>query len=181
MPMIDLTYPEGALDPKARADAVEKLTHALVRIEGARVDSEHALAMCWTIVHELPAEAVNVAGRPATRPFYRVIITVPAGTLLQGPGPVGALSRRILVRETTEILLAAEGTEYRPEETLRVNCVVREVPDGYWGSYGTTVRMEDIVAIVDPTAGDTPLAADMREAAGELLAGQLGSLATSEP
>ena len=70
------------------------------------------------------------------------------------PGPVGALSRRNLVRETTEILLAAEGTEQRPEETLRVNGVVREMPDGYWGSYGTTVRMEDMVAIVDPTHFD---------------------------
>ena len=169
MPMIDLTYPEGALEPEARAAAVAALTDALLRIEGADPNSLYARAMAWAFVHELPAHAVNVAGRPAVRPVYRVELTVPAGTLLQGPGPVGTASRENLVREATEILLAAEGTEYSPEESLRVYCLVREVPDGYWGGFGTTLRMDDIVATANPQAGDTPLAAQVRAAAQPLL------------
>ena len=65
MPMIDLTYPEGALDPAARTEAVRKLTSALLRIEGASDESENALGMCWTIVHELPEGGINVAGQLA--------------------------------------------------------------------------------------------------------------------
>src|SRR5215213_3818310 len=108
MPMIDLTYPEGALEAEARAEAVEKLT-ALLRHEGA-ADNEQTRAMSWTLVHELPRQALNVAGSPVERPVYRVLVTVPEGTLLQGPGPVGSAARRNLVREVTEVLLAAEGT-----------------------------------------------------------------------
>ncbi|MDX6697883.1 MAG: hypothetical protein QOE65_1280 [Solirubrobacteraceae bacterium] len=175
MPMIDLTYPEGALEPAARAEAVARLTEALLRIEGADPQSPYARAMAWAFVHELPPEAVNVAGRPAVRPVYRVLLTAPAGTLLQGPGPVGRAARGNLVREATEILLAAEGTEYSPEESLRVNCIVREVPDGYWGGFGTTLRMDDIVATASPEAGDTPLAARLREAGRWMIEEQVGA------
>ena len=57
--MIDLTYPEGGLGPDARAKAVEKLTAALLRNEGA-TDNEQTRAMSWTVVHELPADALYV-------------------------------------------------------------------------------------------------------------------------
>src|SRR3982750_2441814 len=108
MPMIDLTYPEGALDAEARAQAVERLTAALLRHEGA-ADNEQTRAMSWTLVHELPDGALNVGGTGAGDPVYRVLVTVPEGTLLQGPGPVGTNSRRNLVREVAEILLESEG------------------------------------------------------------------------
>jgi phenylpyruvate tautomerase PptA (4-oxalocrotonate tautomerase family) len=172
--MIDLTYTEGALEPGARAEAVSRLTDALLRIEGADPESPHARGMAWAFVHELPPGCVNIAGRPAVRPAYRLRLTVPAGTLLQGPGPVGRMARGNLVREATEIILAAEGTEYTPAESLRVYCIVREVPDGYWGGFGTTLRMDDIVATASPEMGDTPLAAQVRAAADAMLAEQVG-------
>jgi phenylpyruvate tautomerase PptA (4-oxalocrotonate tautomerase family) len=169
MPMIDLTYPEGALDPDARAEAVEKLTAALLRNEGA-VDNEQTRAMSWTVVHEVPAGALNVGGTPAEEPVYRLMITVPEGTLLQGPGPVGTQSRRTLVREAAEILLAAEGTGYSDVEAGRVFCIVREVTDGYWGGMGSTFRMDDIVATATPDAPQTPVSERARAAVSELSA-----------
>ena len=169
MPMIDLYCPEGALEPEARAEAVEKLTAALLRHEGADETNQYVRAMAWTLVHELPAHAINVDGRPAERPMYRVLVTVPAGTLLQGPGPVGTQARRNLVREVTEILLAAEGGEYSPTEAGRVYCLIQEVADGYWGGLGTTFRMEDIVATATPEAPQTAISADARVAIEELL------------
>ena len=169
MPMIDLTYPEGALDPEQRAEAVENLTASLLRNEGA-ADNEQTRAMSWTVVHELPAHALNVGGTPVERPVYRILVTVPEGTLLQGPGPVGTHSRRNLVREATEIVLAAEGTEYSDVEAGRVYCIVREVSDGYWGGMGTTFRMEDIAATATPDAPQTPVSEQARAAIGELLA-----------
>jgi hypothetical protein len=96
-------------------------------------------------------------------------VTVPEGTLLQGPGPFAVVARRNLVREVSEILLEAEGTQYSPQEALRVYCIVTEVEDGYWGGFGTTFRMEDIVAVGMPEAGDTPLASEVREHAHTML------------
>jgi phenylpyruvate tautomerase PptA (4-oxalocrotonate tautomerase family) len=169
MPMIDLTYPEGALDPAARAEAVEGLTAALLRIEAA-ADNEQTRAMSWVVVHEVPRHALNVGGTPAERPVYRLLVTVPEGTLLQGPGPVGTQARRNLVREATEILLAAEGTGYSDVEAGRVYCIVREVSDGYWGGMGTTFRMDDIVAVATPEAPQTAVSEQARKAIGQLAA-----------
>ena len=163
MPMIDLTYPEGALTPEARAEAVERLTAALLRHEGA-VDNEATRAMSRAFVHELSAEAVNVGGRPVERPTYRLALTVPAGTLLHGPGPFAAESRRNLVREATEILLEAEGTEFSPGEAGRVYCIISEVAEGFWGGMATTFRMDDIVAFANPDAPQTQAAEQAREA-----------------
>jgi phenylpyruvate tautomerase PptA (4-oxalocrotonate tautomerase family) len=169
MPMIDLTYPAGALDEDARAAAVEKLTEALLRIEGAPVNQQ-TQAMAWTLVHELPRDALNVAGAPAERPVYRVLVTVPAGTLLQGPGPVGSAARRALVREVSEILLAAEGTDYSDADSARVYCLIHEIQDDYWGGLGTTFRMEDIVATANAEAPQTPVSEHARNAIAELMA-----------
>jgi len=177
MPMFDLTLPEGALDPEARAQAVERLTSALLRHEGAPEDNPLIRAMAWGFVHELPPEAIAIGGRPAARPVYRVLLTVPKGTLVHGPGPVGRTSRHNLVREVTEILLEAEGTDYSPEEALRVYCIVTEVEDGYWGGFGTTFRMQDIVAVGMPEAGDTELAREVREVAPAVVAWQFGERA----
>lgn len=35
-------------------------------------------------------------------------------------------------------------------------CIIREVEDGYWGGFGTIIRMEDIVAIGMPESGTHP-------------------------
>lgn len=174
MPMFDLTLPEGALEPEARERAVQRLSAALLRHEGAPEDSPLIRGMAWGFVHELPAGAISVGGLPAARPVYRVMLTVPEGTLLHGPGPVGTTSRRNLVREVTEILLEAEGTPYSPEDALRVYCLVTEVPDGHWGGFGTTFRMQDIVAVGMPEAGDTDLAREVREVAPAVAAWQFG-------
>jgi phenylpyruvate tautomerase PptA (4-oxalocrotonate tautomerase family) len=163
MPMIDLTLPEGALEPDARAEAVAELTEALLRAEGAP-DNEATRAMSWAFVHELPQDAVNVGGAPSERPVYRVMLTVPAGTLLHGPGPFAGQSRRQLVREVTEILLRAEGTGYDDTEAGRVYCIVREVAEGFWGGMGTTFRMEDIAAFAVPELAQTAVSERAREA-----------------
>ena len=162
MPMFDITYPEGALEPDARAEAVEKLTAALLRHEGAP-DNEATRAMSWTLLHELPNWAVNVGGKSAEPPCYRVFVTVPEGTLLQGPGPFAVMARRNLVREVSEILLEAEGTEYSDAEAGRIQCLIREVPDGYWGGIGTTFRMEDIAAFATTELPQTAVSEHARE------------------
>ena len=57
MPMIDVTYPEGALDADARAKLVEDLTTALLRAERAP-DTDFFRSVTWVYVHELPEGAI---------------------------------------------------------------------------------------------------------------------------
>jgi phenylpyruvate tautomerase PptA (4-oxalocrotonate tautomerase family) len=166
LPLIDLTYPQGALGDEARAEATEKMTAALLRIEGAP-DNPATRAMSRVFVHELPPEHVYVGGAPAPLPTYRAVVTAPAGTLLHGPGPVGVQQREQLVRELTEIILAAEGTEYGTVEAGRVFCLIHEVTDGYWGGMGTIFRMADIAAFADGNLPQTETAAAARLALAE--------------
>lgn len=180
MPMFDLYYPEGALDADQRAEAVRKLSDALLRHEGAPTDNPMIRGMAWGVVHEMPADSMCVGGLPAARPIYRVLLNVPEGTLLHGPGPVGRLSRHNLVREITEILLEAEGTPYSDQEALRVYCIVNEVQNGFWGGFGTTFEMKDIIAVGMPEAGDTEVAARARAAAPPLVEWQFGEKVASE-
>lgn len=169
MPMIDFTYPEGALEPERVGVAVDKMTGALLRWEGAP-DYERTRALAWTFVHELPPRAIHVGGQPVERPIYRVLVTVPQGTLLQGPGPMAMNARRELIRELSVAVLQAEGTDYSPTEAGRVYCLIREIDDGYWGAMGEAFRMEDIVSIAAADLDATPLGRRAREAIDALLA-----------
>jgi phenylpyruvate tautomerase PptA (4-oxalocrotonate tautomerase family) len=145
MPMIDLTFPEGALDEAACTRLIDSLSAALLRHEGAH-DNEVTRAMCWAFVHPVPRHAVFVGGRPAPVSLYRVIVTVPEGTLLHGPGPFGIASRDALVEEVTQLVLEAEGGALGAADRGRVYVIVREVPDGHWGALGRTVRIGEIAS-----------------------------------
>lgn len=144
MPMIDLTMIEGALDDDAKATLVEGLTAALIELEGAP-DNEYVRAITWCFVDERPRVAINVAGAAASEPIYRIELTVPEGA----PGVHGPLMeprRTELVRRATELVLAAEGTEFSATEARRVWVQIKTIPDGHWGGFGELVRMTDIGA-----------------------------------
>jgi len=141
MPMIDLTLPAGALQPPALTTLVEDLTTTVLRWEGV-ADNPATRAMAWAFVHELPSGAVNVGGRPAELPIYRVFLTVPQG--LPGiTGPLNEHRRNALVREVTETVLAAEGVADIEAHTQRVWCMLREQSEGFWGATGRILRMTD--------------------------------------
>ncbi len=156
MPMIDFTYPEGTLEPGALATAVERLTESLLRNEAA-TDNKRIRAIAWTYLHEQPKGAIYSGGRPAELPYYRVQFTVPAGTLLHGPGPFAAQARATLFREVAEIVLDAEGAPHTDANLARVWCFVREVEDGFWGSLGTAFRMSDIAGFANDELSATTL------------------------
>lgn len=166
MPLIHLTYPAGALAPDARARAVDRLTEALIRHEGAQ-DNAMTRMMSRCCVHELPPDAITVGGKPYERPTYQVVMTVPAGVAVCGIGPAAIAARRALVREATEILLEAEGTEYSPADAGRVFCWVEEIADGHWGGMGTIFRLDDIVAMAVPELPQTVVSLEARAALAE--------------
>lgn len=176
MPMIDVTYTTGALDDHARDRLTERLTSALLRAEGAP-ETPLTRALTWIFLHELPPGSVAYAGATPARPLYRVMITVPAGTFLHGPGPIGSEARESLIREATEIVLEAGGSESSPHEAARVYCIVTEVADGYWGGMGRPFHVRDIAALANEQLPQTPLAGEARPVLEEVANEVTGALA----
>jgi len=133
MPMLELTYPEGALEPDVRASLVDDLGRTLVRWEGAP-DTEFFRQATWVYLDERPAWAINRAGVPAEPPVFRLAVTVPSGALSER-------RKAGLVEEVTKLILDAEGSD---GDTQRVWVQIHEIPDGNWGALGQIIRFEQL-------------------------------------
>src|SRR5688500_13354232 len=101
VPVFELTYPEGALEPEARTRLMDDLTTALLRAERAP-DTEFFRSVTWSYVHELPAGSVLAAGSPVDRPTFRIDVTTPEGALSDR-------RREELVGEATRLVREAAG------------------------------------------------------------------------
>lgn len=136
MPMIDLTYPEGALPAARRQALVEDLTTVLLRAERAP-DTDFFRSVTWVYLHELPPDAVNAGGRPVAEPTFRVEVRVPEGALSQR-------RKGELVAEATRVVL--EAAELEEADAMRVWVLIAEVPEGNWGAAGNVVSFEQLRA-----------------------------------
>lgn len=135
MPMIDVTYPAGALTPEARQRLVDELTTALLRAERAP-DTEFFRSITWAIVHEVPAEHIYSAGRPVQAPVVRVDATTPQGALSDR-------RRAEFVESATKAVSQAFGIP--EQETLtRVWVTHREIAEGSWGAGGQIIQFAQL-------------------------------------
>jgi phenylpyruvate tautomerase PptA (4-oxalocrotonate tautomerase family) len=135
MPMIDITYPEGALSAEKRSELAEALTTALLRAERAP-DTEFFRNITWAYIHELPEGAVLAAGSPVSEPTFRIDVTTPEGALSDR-------RRAELVAEATRIVRELAGI---PEsDSLRIWVLCHEVAEGRWGAAGQVIRFQQLV------------------------------------
>ena len=139
MPMIDVTLPEGALSQDQRDALGERLTNTILRWEGA---AEIPFSRQITVVYfdERPAGSIYVAGARETEPRYRVLVTIPEGSITDDERKAG------LVAQLTRDILEAEGAE-GDEHVMRVWVFIHEVPDGHWAGAGRVFRLRDIVKL----------------------------------
>ena len=139
MPMIDVTLPEGALSEEQRNALGTRLTNTILKWEGA---AEIPFSRQITVVYfdERPAASVYVAGEQETQPRYRVLITIPEGSIKEDERKAG------LVEEVTRDVLEVDGSD---DETasFRVWVFIHEVPDGHWAGAGQIFRLRDIVKL----------------------------------
>jgi len=147
MPMIDLTVPKGALTPEHTDRLIMELSEIIIRWEGAEHIPLYAYATRMYI-HEV--EGVAVAGRlhdPDKRPYYRVIISVPEGTLNQE-------RKTGVIKEVTEAIVRSEGWEADPRYLERVWVIINDIPSGHWGSGGQPRGVNELVELfgLDPTS-----------------------------
>jgi len=145
MPMIDVTLPAGLLTASGKDELASRLTAALLAAEGAP-DTSYVRALAWCFFDERPLGAIQIGGRPARVPVYRVVLTIPEGSPALS-GPFRLVNRSRLVRTVTEHVLAVEGTPYSDADAARVWVQLREIKEGYWGSVGGIGRMEDIASV----------------------------------
>jgi phenylpyruvate tautomerase PptA (4-oxalocrotonate tautomerase family) len=132
MPMLELTYPEGALQPDARALLVEQLTAALMRWEGAP-DTAFFRQATWALIHERPAWAINRAGPPRP-PGLRALRHRP-GRRDERP-PQGRPRRRGHQAHPRR-------RRPRPRSAAHLGSPPRD-PDGNWGAVGQIIQFAEL-------------------------------------
>jgi phenylpyruvate tautomerase PptA (4-oxalocrotonate tautomerase family) len=139
VPMIDVTLPEGALSEEQRNALGERLTNTILKWEGA---AEIPFSRQITVVYfdERAPGSVYVAGEQETQPRYRVLITIPEGSIKEDERKAG------LVEEVTRDVLEVGG-DTSNEASFRVWVFIHEVPDGHWGGAGQIFRLRDIVKL----------------------------------
>ncbi|MDT7680155.1 MAG: hypothetical protein QOG57_465 [Pseudonocardiales bacterium] len=127
MPMIDLTYPAGAMSESAKTELLQTLWRTCLRWE-ALPESPATASIAWVYLDERPPAHISVGGAEPARPVYRAQVSVMAGFMEQS---------RIdgLVREVTDAILKADGGG-SDGATPRVFCLVAEIPSGTWGVDG---------------------------------------------
>ena len=136
MPIIDVTYPEGALTADQRTELADGLTTVLLRAERAP-DTEFFRSVTWVFVHELPPGAVLTAGRPVEQPIFRVECTTPQGALSDR-------RRQELVAEATRVVREVAGIP--EEDAMRIFVLCREIDEGSWGAGGQVIQFEQLRA-----------------------------------
>ena len=137
--MIDVTLPEGALSPEARDKLADELTTTLLKWEGAG-DIPFSRQITLVYFDERPQGSVYVAGERATEPRYRVLVTIPEGSIKDDERKAG------LVEEITKLVVDADGAT-GDEASFRVWVFIHEVPDGHWAGAGHIFRLRDIVKL----------------------------------
>jgi phenylpyruvate tautomerase PptA (4-oxalocrotonate tautomerase family) len=143
MPMIDLTFPEGALSEDALDSLADSLMRALLRSEHVPEDNAARELVSWVHVHELPAGRMYAGGRrlQSGEPFFRVDISIPAGV-------VDAEDKASFIAEATSLILGAAGTDPDDREAAaRVWVLYREIAGG-WGASGRLLSNRQIAKIV---------------------------------
>jgi phenylpyruvate tautomerase PptA (4-oxalocrotonate tautomerase family) len=137
--MIDVTLPEGALSDEQRDALGERLTNTILKWEGA---AEIPFSRQITVVYfdERPAGSIYVAGARETEPRYRVLVTIPEGSITDDERKAG------LVEEITRDVIEVDGSADEAA-SFRVWVFIHEVPDGHWGGAGRVFRLRDIVKL----------------------------------
>jgi phenylpyruvate tautomerase PptA (4-oxalocrotonate tautomerase family) len=147
MPVIDLTLPEGCFERAEHEALAAELTRLIIHWAGGSGRPGHDTAS-WAFVQD--AELAEVGGRPRRpdrRQVYRVVVSVPKGSL-------DAARRSGLMHDVARAVIAAEGSEPTTENLMRVRCAVDEIPDGSWDVGPGPLRLRDLAALFGAARDD---------------------------
>jgi phenylpyruvate tautomerase PptA (4-oxalocrotonate tautomerase family) len=144
MPMIDLTYVRGSLDPQAQSRLTDELVTALLRAERA---PDTPFLRDNTVVYLYPLEpaAQSVGGRGSGEPRFRVDMTVFHGALSQD-------RKEQLAADVHAAVCAAARIEPDGSRALHVWTLIHEIPEGNWAGGGKIIYYQQVKGLVGDDA-----------------------------
>lgn len=126
MPLVEVIHPEGAFDEAAKKTLLSNLSATCLRWEGIEIN-DGSQSIAWAYLDERPRTSISAGGRPLDQNVYKVTVSVMVGFMdyerIEG-----------MVREVTDLILKADGTE--GTGAARVFVIINEVPSGTWGVDG---------------------------------------------
>ena len=126
MPLIQVDAPQGDLDKTQQDALMSQLSNAVLKAEGAPLDSAGAQSLVWAHFNEKPQGTLYVGGAPQEKPPFRIAVTTPQGALNDE-------TRTSLVAEIGRIVDDIVGPY---PDRLNHWAMLYEVIDGGWAGAG---------------------------------------------
>jgi phenylpyruvate tautomerase PptA (4-oxalocrotonate tautomerase family) len=142
VPLIQVDAPQGDLDKSQQDALMSQLSNAVLKAEGAPLESAGAQSLVWAHFNEKPKGTFYVGGTRLEKPPFRVAVTTPQGALNDE-------TRTSLVAEIGRIVDDIVGPY---ESRLNHWAMLYEVSDGGWAGAGQIFRLGDIQQAMDITA-----------------------------
>jgi phenylpyruvate tautomerase PptA (4-oxalocrotonate tautomerase family) len=137
VPLIQVDAPQGDLD-KTRQDALmSQLSNAVLRAEGAPLESAGAQSLVWAHFNEKPKGTFYVGGVSLEKPPFRIAVTTPQGALNDETSLIAEIGRIV-----DDIVGPYDGR-------LSHWAMLYEVTDGGWAGAGQVFRLGDIQNAMD--------------------------------
>jgi phenylpyruvate tautomerase PptA (4-oxalocrotonate tautomerase family) len=142
LPWINLTLRHGSLPKDVQHAPMAKLTEVLMWWEKVP-DTPKARSFMKGWVYEVEADADYSPGSPShEKPFYFIEIRIPVGRL-------DLLSKQGLIRDFTKVVLQAEQSDDKPQNSRRVWMTINELKAEDWGIGGHTDWLRDYTSALD--------------------------------
>ncbi len=145
MPIMQVYYPETALDDVRKADLAQRLTDALIAMEGG-ADTHGGRAFAWVLFTPVKSGDWFVGGRqddhfvsPPGR--FLVHVTIPEGYM-------NARHKSEVHAWVNAAIMAAIGRGDAPDAGRSVLVIIDEVTEGNWGAAGRTISLNSIAGSV---------------------------------
>lgn len=139
MPLIQVDAPQGDLDKSQQDALMSQLSNAVLKAEGAPLESAGAQSLVWAHFNEKPQGTFYVGGEALAKPPFRIAVTTPQGALTDA-------TRTSLVAEIGRIVDDLVGPY---ADRLNHWAMLYEVTDGGWAGAGQIFRLGDIQNVMD--------------------------------
>lgn len=123
---------------------MENVSKLLLKMEGAP-EAPELLSVTFYYVRKYAQGDINIGGKPAPYPIYRVLLTAPEG-VTGFHGRAMRERREAMVRKTSELVPAAEGAARTAANLGRFWVQIVEVADRFWGGFG---KIAELIYIED--------------------------------
>ena len=156
MPIMRVSYPQGALNAERKAALAKRLTDELIAMEGG-AGTRGGQAFASVLMTEIAEDSWWVGGHldgtfVAKAGKFLVDVSIPEGYM-------NAAQKTDVHVSVNEAIVAVTGHQADADAGANILVVIHEVPEGNWGADGKTISLGEIATAVGlaPTAVSVPL------------------------